>query len=161
MGVKGWLCELGDGLFVNASVSGVQFISAKDTGAPRTIISQIVNHTIPEGDSRRMMSGNSILGGALPIWKMGNGLYEPKLGDSVVERELVISKIDDAVLLEYDVLAKVAAGSAEILNNQGVMFWMVKKLTATMTLLKYRRSERSMLGGLSEGINVGCLNQLV
>ena len=93
-----------------------------------------------------MMSGNSILGGALPIWKMGNGLYEPKLGDGVVERELVISEIDDAVFLEYDVLAKVAAGSAEILNNQGVMFWMVKKLTATMTLLKYRRSERSMLG---------------
>ncbi|KAH3840323.1 hypothetical protein DPMN_113770 [Dreissena polymorpha] len=97
-------------------------IFTTDTGASRTIISTKVYQRIPEG-RKPALSGSTSLRGAsgVPIKEIDKGLFELRLGEMLVQREAIVAEIDDVVLLGYDVLAKGAAGPADILLSRGVI----------------------------------------
>lgn len=87
------------------------------TGASRTILSNRVYLTLNK-QKRPILQNSTYLKGAggAPIRIFGKGLFEIKLGELNLKREVIVADIEDDALLGYDIL-----NSADLLLSKNLV----------------------------------------
>ena len=113
-----------DGIYINGEINGNKAIITVDTGAARTVLSEDLFLKLPSDDRPQLLESSSLIGAdGNPLEELGTAVFCVKLGNEEFEKELVVARIADDVLLGLDILMMGKFGPAEIKLGEKILFW--------------------------------------
>ena len=112
-----------EGFYLDADIEGVKVLLTIDTGATRTVISERVYNSIPEGRRPKLIRGTGLTDASgQPLSLKGSAMFTVTLAsDLKLKSEIVVANIEDDGLFGHDLLRQ---GGAEILYKQGAIRFM-------------------------------------
>ena len=111
------------GVYIEGMVHGIDTNMTVDTGATNTMMSYVTYLHIPE--SRRPVLNRCGLPAAAdgrPMETYGSVIFELEMGPLIIEKKIMVSKLEDEVLIRADILQFDPEGPADLILSQNVMF---------------------------------------
>lgn len=113
-----------DGVYIHGEVQGVEVSFTVDTGATSTLISTTLYNHIPDHQrpplnsvtNRKVVNANGS-----PMKCQGVATFDLKLGPVLLTKTLLVTDIEDEVLLGVDILQRDEHGPADLLLSEGKM----------------------------------------
>ncbi|MEW8561290.1 MAG: reverse transcriptase domain-containing protein, partial [Candidatus Thiodiazotropha sp.] len=112
-----------EGFYLDADIDGVNILFTIDTGATRTVISERVYHSIPEGKRPKLQKCTELTDASgHPLSQQGSAMFTIVLASGVkLHTEIIVADIEDEGLFGHDLLNQ---GGAEILYSEGAIRFM-------------------------------------
>ncbi|KAK3597647.1 hypothetical protein CHS0354_040016 [Potamilus streckersoni] len=104
------------------SIEGVKLMFTADTGATKTIIAVRVYNQIPEEKHPPLKKSVTLAGaGGTLLKELGKAMFHLELGPLKLDREIIVTEIEDEGLLGIDILQNENDGPADILLSKGII----------------------------------------
>ena len=112
-----------EGFYLDADIEGVKVLFTIDTGATRTVISERVYNSIPEGHRPKLTMGTGLTDASgQPLSQKGSAMFTITLASGLkLKSEIMVANIEDDGLFGHVLLGQ---GGAEIHYTEGAIRFM-------------------------------------
>ena len=153
-----------EGFYLDADIEGVKVLFTIDTGATRTVISERVYNSIPEGHRPKLTMGTGLTDASgQPLSQKGSAMFTITLASGLkLKSEIMVANIEDDGLFGHDLLGQ---GGAEIHYSEGAIRFMgisipCKQINKGTPIRKVRAANDFTIAGQSELIVDAFLDRL-
>ena len=112
-----------EGFYLDADIEGVKVLFTIDTGATRSVISEMVYNSIPEGQRPKLTKGTGLTDASGQLLSQkGSAMFTIPLASGLKPKsEIMVANIEDDRLFGHDLLGQ---GGAELLYTEGAIRFM-------------------------------------
>ena len=143
-----------EGFYLEADIEGANVLFTIDTGATRTVISERVYNSIPEGQRPKLNKCAGLIDASgQPLSQKGSAVFTITLASGVkFKSEIMVANIEDEGLFGHDLLNQ---GGPEILYTEGAIRFMgvsipCKQINKSSPIGKVRAADNFTIPGHNE-----------